>query len=287
MNPDVKILASKETYTYEDLLNIMHIVRSEGGCPWDREQDHQSIRKNLIEETYEVVEAIDNNDPYLLREELGDLLLQIVFHAQIEKEAGSFTMEDVANDICAKLVHRHPHIFGKVEVSGTDEVLSNWEAIKSEEKKRLTTYDRLNAVPRHLPALMRAEKLVAKAKKESCTFLDCETKEDTVKALHEDIAKLLASAGDATADKTTAGDNAPDLNTPNDTTADDSNSNGTRNDDNTTDDSKPDDTTRKALIGSILFKTVRLAKEMGVEAEEVLEQENQNFIQKFKKNLDI
>ena len=124
-------------YTYEDLLLVVELLRGEGGCPWDMEQTHTSIRNDFIEETYEVIEAIDTANPTLLREELGDVLLQVVFHARIEEEAGSFSMSEVANDICAKLIHRHPHVFGEVTVSGTGEVLSNWDKIKSEEKQRV------------------------------------------------------------------------------------------------------------------------------------------------------
>ena len=109
----------KRRYGYEDLLSIMHILRSDGGCPWDREQDHHTIRQNMLEEAYEAAEAIDCGDAGMLCEELGDVLLQVVFHAQMEKEAGGFTMDDVADGICKKLIVRHPHIFGDTKVSGT------------------------------------------------------------------------------------------------------------------------------------------------------------------------
>ena len=129
-------LAAKGKYGFEDLVEVMEILRSEEGCPWDREQDHHSIRDDLIEETYEVIEAIDTDDPVLLREELGDVMLQVVFHARIEEEKDSFNINDVANDICVKLIHRHPHVFGDVNVSSTDEVLKNWDAIKMDTKIR-------------------------------------------------------------------------------------------------------------------------------------------------------
>ena len=125
-------LAAKGSYGFEDLVEVMEILRSEEGCPWDREQDHHSIRDDLIEETYEVIEAIDTDDPKLLREELGDVMLQVVFHARIEEEKDSFNINDVANDICAKLIHRHPHVFGDVKADTSEKVLSNWEIIKSE-----------------------------------------------------------------------------------------------------------------------------------------------------------
>lgn len=162
-NEKVKIILSKTKYNFDDLCLIMEILRGEGGCPWDAEQTHESIRKNFIEETYEVVEAIDNKDSYLLREELGDVLLQVVFHTQMEREAGNFDIDDVSNDVCAKLVHRHPHIFGNVSASTAEEVLSNWEAIKNVEKSRETMYDKLSSIPPMMPSLMRASKVAKKS----------------------------------------------------------------------------------------------------------------------------
>ena len=146
----------RDKYGFEDLIRIMEILRSEGGCPWDREQTHESIRMNFIEETYEVIEAIDRKDTTLLREELGDVLIQVVFHAQIEKELGSFNIDDVADGVCKKLILRHPHIFGDVKVSGSGEVLENWDNIKRREKGQ-NAFDALDSVARSLPALMRAE----------------------------------------------------------------------------------------------------------------------------------
>ena len=143
----VRYLLEKNTaYTFDDLVTVVELLRSEGGCPWDMEQTHKSIRNDFIEETYEVIEAIDTQDPVLLREELGDVLLQVVFHARIEQEQDVFGMEEVSNDICAKLIHRHPHVFGTVEVENSAEVLKNWEAIKGEEKQRVTMTDKLRQV---------------------------------------------------------------------------------------------------------------------------------------------
>lgn len=153
----------KENYTIEDLLAIVEILRAPGGCPWDREQTHHSIRKNLIEESYEVVDAIDQEDDALLREELGDVLLQIVLHTQMEQEQGNFSFDDVCNEICQKLVYRHPHVFGEVQANDTAQVLENWEALKNLEKGRETVADRLDSVPISFPALMRAEKLQKRA----------------------------------------------------------------------------------------------------------------------------
>ena len=155
----------KDYYRFEDLVEIMAILRGEGGCPWDREQDHKSIRQNLLEEAYEAAEAIDLDDPKMLCEELGDVMLQVVFHAQMEREKGSFTIDDVADGICKKLILRHTHIFGDVQVANSAEVLANWDEIKKKEKGQKTLTDTLHAVARSLPALMRAEKVIKKAKK--------------------------------------------------------------------------------------------------------------------------
>ena len=159
----IKELLSRERYHFDDLVTVVEVLRSDVGCPWDREQNHKSIRKDFIEETYEVIEAIDTDNPELLREELGDVMLQVVFHARIEEEQESFNIDDVANDICVKLIHRHPHVFGEVIAETSEKVLSNWEKIKSDEKERRTVTDKLRAIPPMLPALMRAEKVGKKA----------------------------------------------------------------------------------------------------------------------------
>ena len=192
----VAALVSKEApYTYEDLITVVELLRSEGGCPWDMEQTHKSIRNDFIEETYEVIEAIDTEDPALLREELGDVLLQVVFHARIEEEQDVFGMPEVANDICAKLIHRHPHVFGTVEVENSAEVLRNWEAIKGEEKQRITMTDKLRAIPPMYPALMRAQKV---GKKAAC--FDFETTQAVYDKLDEEIAEVKAAAASGDAD---------------------------------------------------------------------------------------
>ena len=153
----------KEKYDINDLLEIMRSLRAPGGCPWDAEQTHESIRKNLIEETYEVVEAIDKKDSGMLLEELGDLLMQVVFHAQMEDEKGVFNFDDVADGVCKKLIERHPHVFGEIEVSGVGDVLDNWDAIKRRKKGQKKGSEPMLSVPRELPALMRAAKIQQKA----------------------------------------------------------------------------------------------------------------------------
>ena len=192
-----KMLLEKasEGYGFEDLITVVEVLRSEEGCPWDREQDHKSIRRDFIEETYEVIEAIDTENPVLLREELGDVLLQVTFHAQIETEEGRFTIEDVANDICVKLIHRHPHVFGDVKADTSEKVLSNWEKIKSEEKERKTVTDKLRAIPPMLPALMRAEKV---GKKASC--FDFQDAESVMAKVYEELDELKEAMAEGKAE---------------------------------------------------------------------------------------
>lgn len=153
----------KSSYDVSDLRHIVKLLRGEGGCPWDREQTHESIRREFVEEVYEVIEAIDEKSPEHLREELGDVLLQVVFHADIEEDAGRFDLDAVADGVCKKLILRHPHVFGDTAVSGSAEVLQNWDKIKRAEKHRDTLTDDLESVAKSLPALWRAEKIQKKA----------------------------------------------------------------------------------------------------------------------------
>lgn len=155
----------KDKYDINDLVRIMEILRSENGCPWDKEQNHKSIRQNLIEETYEVIEAIDNDDTELLKEELGDVLLQVVFHSRIEQEEGRFDFSDVADGICKKLIVRHPHVFGNITADTSEEVLQNWDNIKMKTKSQTKASEAMDSVAKSLPALMRADKIRSKAKK--------------------------------------------------------------------------------------------------------------------------
>ena len=186
---EFKYLATKnEKYSFEDLCLLAKLLRAEGGCPWDREQTHKSIRKDIIEETYEVIEAIDKEDPELMREELGDLLWQVVFHAELEREEGRADMSDIVHDICSKLVHRHPHVFGTVVAETSDVVLDNWEKIKTEEKQRNTVTSKLQSVPPALPALMRAQKIGKRA-----PFFDFADAEEVLAKLEEETNELKAA----------------------------------------------------------------------------------------------
>lgn len=160
-----KKLVTEEKHDFESLCQLVQVLRSEEGCMWDREQDHRSIRTDIIEETYEVVEAIDTDDMTLLREELGDVLFQVMFHSQIEKENGTFEISDVIGDVIDKMILRHPHVFGEVKVGSSGEILDNWDKIKTVEKSRLTLRETLEAVPKQYPALLRAKKVVKKARK--------------------------------------------------------------------------------------------------------------------------
>lgn len=155
----------KDNYNVYDLVEVIRKLRSPGGCPWDIEQTHHSIRQNLIEETYEVIEAIDKEDTELLKEELGDVLLQVVFHSIIEEEQSSFNIDDVADGVCKKMIIRHPHVFADVKADTTEQVLSNWDKIKMKTKSQNTQSEVLEGISRSLPALMRSQKIQQKAAK--------------------------------------------------------------------------------------------------------------------------
>jgi uncharacterized protein YabN with tetrapyrrole methylase and pyrophosphatase domain len=150
-----------------DLLAVMARLRSPGGCPWDREQDHKTLRFHAVEEAYELMDAIEAGDDQEMAEELGDLLLQVVFHCQLAGERGAFDFEEVARRITEKLVRRHPHVFGETKVKNVNEVWANWEKIKTAEKHgtRHARPSALDGIPKHLPALLRAEKLAKKGRK--------------------------------------------------------------------------------------------------------------------------
>jgi tetrapyrrole methylase family protein/MazG family protein len=196
---------SKNQYGFDDLLQIMTILRHE--CPWDMEQTHESIRRDTLEEAYETAEAIDLRSVTKLREELGDLLLQVVFHTEIEREKGSFDIGDVCDGICKKLILRHPHVFADTKADTSVQVLENWDRIKTEEKGFETYAEEMNAVARTLPALWRAEKVQKKSQKAGFDFPNAkytwdklyeEAEElkaaDNVERAEEEIGDLLFSA---------------------------------------------------------------------------------------------
>lgn len=152
-------------YTFDELVEIIEKLRSPNGCPWDREQTHESIRNSMIEEAYELVEAIDGGKGEKIADESGDVLLQVVLHAQIGKDNGEYDINDVTDMISRKMIHRHPHVFGEVSVKNSDEVLTNWDAIKRADREQTSIADDLRGVSTYIPTLMRAKKICKKAKK--------------------------------------------------------------------------------------------------------------------------
>lgn len=155
----------KDRYDLSDFRRIIEVLRAPGGCPWDAEQTHESIRNNVLEEAYETAEAIDKNDLDNLKEELGDLLMQVIFHARMEEEKGGFNLDDVADAACKKLVFRHPHVFGDVKAENSEQVLDTWDKAKRREKSQKTVASAMSGVAEALPALWRAEKVQKKAAK--------------------------------------------------------------------------------------------------------------------------
>ncbi|MBI5387644.1 MAG: nucleoside triphosphate pyrophosphohydrolase [Verrucomicrobia bacterium] len=183
----------------DDLLAIMARLRAPDGCPWDREQDHRTLRFHAVEEVYELIDAIEAGDDHEMMEELGDLLLQVVFHCQLARERGAFDFEQVARHIVEKLIRRHPHVFGDAKVKDVDAVWAQWDKIKRAEKKG-TRHERpsaLDGIPKHLPALLRAEKLTKKARKAGlfdAASPPARTKAQVAKALF-DLAAFAQSKG--------------------------------------------------------------------------------------------
>ncbi len=172
---------------FDKFVEIIRTLRSENGCPWDKEQTHESLRQNLIEESYEVVESIDNRDMANLREELGDVLLQIVMHSVIAEEEKAFTIEEVIEEISEKMIRRHPHVFGDVEAETSEEVLKNWDEIKKVEKKEKTLGESMERIPKALPANIRAEKAQKKAAKIGFDFADYE---EALGKVYEELKEL-------------------------------------------------------------------------------------------------
>ena len=216
----------EKKYTFQDLLKVMEELRQK--CPWDREQTHESLKKFLVEEAYEVLDAIDSKDDEKLKEELGDLLLQVVFHSQIAKERGTFDIDEVIDLLVKKLIERHPHVFGDAK---PEEVLRNWEKKKMEKRDSI-----FEGIPRHLPALMRSQKLQDRA---SQVGFDFERIEQVFEKIQEEINELKESL------------------------------------------EKNDKENVKHEIGDILTAVVELARFVGVDAEEALQEANERFIRRF------
>jgi len=217
---------SKERYTFEDLIKVMEELRKK--CPWDRKQTHESLKKYLIEEAYEVLDAVDSKDDEKLKEELGDLLLQVVFHSQIAKERGAFDINDVIDTLVRKLIERHPHVFG---CANPEEVLKNWEKKKLEKRKSI-----FEGIPKHLPALMRSQKLQDRAAQAGFDFGNIN---QVFEKIEEEINELKEAL------------------------------------------EKGDKENVKHEIGDILTAVVELARFVGVDAEEALQEANERFIRRF------
>lgn len=177
----------EKKYTFSDLKEIIDVLRGENGCPWDKVQTHESLRKDMLEEAYEAVDAIDKKDMDNLKEELGDVLMQVVFHAAIAKENGNFTLDDVIQGICEKMVYRHPHVFGTANANTPDEVLQKWEVLKKQEKHITTQAEAMKQVPAAMPALLQAQKVQKKAADVGFDFFDAVGAMEKVK---EEIAEL-------------------------------------------------------------------------------------------------
>ena len=186
----------KPQYGYEDLLEIIRLLRSEDGCPWDKAQTHQSIRRGLLEEAYEAAEAIDNDDPMLLKEELGDVLMQVVFHADIESDAGRFTIDDVCDGVVKKLLFRHPHVFGSQREDSPESVLVSWDKLKRQEKGQKTVADSMDSVARSLPGLWRAEKLQNKAASAGFEWPDVQGALDKLEEEMAELRRAVEEGGD-------------------------------------------------------------------------------------------
>ena len=189
----------KPRYDYNDLLEIIRLLRSPEGCPWDKVQTHESIRRGLLEEAYEAAEAIDTRDTDLLKEELGDVLMQVVFHADIESDAGRFTMDDVCDGVVKKLLFRHPHVFGDGREDSPESVLVSWDKLKRQEKGQKTVADSMDSVARSLPGLWRAEKLQKKASAAGFEWPDVQ---GALAKLEEEVSELRRAVED--------GGNVPD-----------------------------------------------------------------------------
>ncbi|MBQ7109266.1 MAG: MazG family protein [Clostridia bacterium] len=188
----------REKYNFDELVEIIAKLRAPGGCPWDREQTHESIRKSLIEEAYELVEAIDDKKPEKIADESGDVLLQVMLHAQIAQDNSEYDISDVIDVLCRKMIHRHPHVFGDVDVENSEQVLKNWDAIKRGDRHQQSITDELKGVSAYIPTLMRAQKIYKKAKKAgyeySAQTTDVKTEEAFGKLLF-DISVAAESHG--------------------------------------------------------------------------------------------
>lgn len=195
----------KEKYTAEDLEQIIMLLRDpENGCPWDKVQTHASIRKNFLEETYEALEAIDANDPAMMREELGDVMMQVIFHCVMEAEKENFTFTDVCDEVCRKLIYRHPHIFGTPEQQKAG--IMDWDVLKNKEKGRRSLADEINTVPKTFPAMMKAQKMQKRAQPYGCVCGAPDKAAQQAQAAQQALAEQLAQGSDEAETRAKAGE---------------------------------------------------------------------------------
>lgn len=194
----VKYLLGKNEYKFEDLELIVEMLRCPYGCPWDREQTHETIRANMIEEAYELCEGIDKNDVELMKEESGDVILQSVFHGVIGKYNDEYTIDDTLDEVCKKLISRHPHVFGDVEAKTSAKVLENWDKIKSDSKGRKTVAEKMESIPTILPALMRANKVGEKSSKLKFDYND---KYDSGAKVAEELNEVMNADAETVAEE--------------------------------------------------------------------------------------
>lgn len=187
---------TNEKYTFSELVDIIAALRAPGGCPWDREQTHESIRKSVIEEAYELVEAIDGKNPSKIADESGDVLLQVVLHAQIAKDNDEYDINDVTDAISRKMIHRHPHVFGDASVKDSDDVLNKWDAIKRADRSQRSIADELRGISAYIPTLMRAQKIRKKAIKAGFNHTAADVSAETEYEFGRLLFDIAAAAGE-------------------------------------------------------------------------------------------
>jgi len=238
--PLVPLPPGSTHHTWDDLVEIMARLRR--SCPWDREQTHASLVRYLIEETYEVVDAIEHGNDVELAEELGDLLFQIVFHSQLATERGKFSVADVIDGLSNKMIRRHPHVFGDVAVADVDAVWANWEQLKSQEATGQTRSSKLDGIPKHLGALQRGQKMQEKAARVGFDWTD---PRDITEKLHEELRELAEA-------RLRAGD------------------------------LKPEDPHVREELGDVMFTVVNLARRLGIDAEGAMRDANEKFERRFR-----
>ncbi len=247
--PNAEDFHNKDHYTMEELITIMAFLRSDRGCPWDRAQTHDSIRKNLLEEAYETIDAIESGKPERICDELGDVLMQVVFHAQMAREAGSFTFSDVIDGICRKLISRHTHIFGQDHAATPEEVIDNWEKNKRQEKGLRSQSQVLTDVPRTLPALQRSYKIQQKAAQTGFDWDDAAGPRGKIDEELGEIEECVQNCRNATEDGVMSSEEAGRL--------------------------------IAGEVGDLLFAAVNYARHLHVQPEMALNRANDKFIRRF------